>query len=607
VTRLNRKLISGFGATLSFFIVVVRAGPTYATIRYQIHLENPQKHIFTVEMTIPKAAPGTKIALPAWDALYQIRDFACRVRKVEAWSFLSAPKGSDDLLVNKLDKQTWRLGDPVAAMSANPAADIVIRYTIEWDDPGPFTSQLNAHHAFLNLAQVLMNVPERRGEDTMVFFSGVPDGWKVVAELPAGSSENSFTAASYDALVDAPMEAGKFDEFEFDSGGAHFRVVVDAHGYRKGALESALKRITAYQLQLMSGPPFKEFTFIFHIGPYSEIGAGGGMEHMNSTAIAAGSLDGAVAVAAHEFFHVWNVKRIRPQSLEPVDFTKEQYTRALWFAEGVTNTYQNYTLERTGLWSEKAFLADLAEQICELEARPAREWQSAEESSMDAWFEKYDLYNRPDRSIWYYNKGQILGVLLDLEIRAATENRKSLDDVFRLMNERYARQAKFYDDSGGIRSAVEEVAGASFQSFFEKYVSGTDPIAYGELFRKGGLELKIERQDLADYGFWPSLTLNGMVVAAIESGSAAQAAGVREGDVLVELNGEPFPRRSAAWLGGQAPGQKINLRVRRDGEEKGFTFALGAHNDRRCSITRAPSPTEKQRQIRDGLLQGTTD
>ena len=604
MTRLNRKFIFSFVAVIA---AVFFALPAYPTIRYQIHLENPQNHIFTVEMTIPKAPAGTKIALPAWDALYQIRDFAYRVRDVKAWSHVPGPKGSEDLLVRKLDKQTWRLEEAHGETSTSSANDIVLRYSIEWDEPGPFSSQLNAHHAFINLAEVLMYVPDRRGEDTMVFFSGVPDGWKTIAALPAGSFANSFMAASYDALVDAPVEAGRFEEFEFESGGGHFRVVVDAHGYRKAALENALKRITAYQLQLMGGAPFNEFTFIFHMGPYSENGSGGGMEHMNSTAIATSSLESAVSVAAHEFFHVWNVKRIRPQALEPVDFTREQYTRALWFAEGVTNTYQKYTLARTGLWSKEAFLGDLAEEICELEARPARLWQSVEESSMDAWFEKYDLYNRPDRSVWYYNKGQILGVMLDLEIRDATDNRKSLDDVFRLMNEKYARQGKFYDDGAGIRSAVEEIAGTSFENFFEKYVSGTDPIWYSGFLLAAGLELKIEKQASADYGFWPSRTLNGMVVAAVESGSTAEAAGVKEGDLLVELNGEPFPQRFTAWLGAQSPGQKINLRVRRDGQDKEFTFPLGARSEQHCSINDSPHPTEKHRRIRDGLLHGTTD
>jgi predicted metalloprotease with PDZ domain len=599
--RTTVKQFLRLSAAMALLELAFFARPAFATIRYQISLSHPEQHIFhvTMQLVAQEGERDLTVALPAWDALYQIRDFSYRVRDVRATQ--SAVEATP-LSIQKIDKQTWRI-----SLSPSEVRTVNISYSIEWDDPGPFSSQLNTHHAFLNFAEVLMYVPSRRGEDTLVSFGGVPDGWKTIAALPAGPFENSFTAASYDALVDAPVEAGKFDEFEFDSGGAHFCVVMDTHSYRKGPLENALKRITAYQLQLMGGPPFKEYTFIFHIGPYSEIGAGGGMEHMNSTAIATGSLESAISVAAHEFFHVWNVKRIRPQALEPVDFTKEQYTRSLWFAEGVTNTYQYYTLERTGLWSKEAFLGDLAEQICELEARPARLWQSAEESSMDAWFEKYDFYNRPDRSIWYYNKGQILGVLLDLEIRAATENRKSLDDVFRLMNEKYARRRKFYDDSTGIRSAVEEVAGTSFQSFFEKYVSGTDSIPYDELFRAGGLELKIEKQDSANYGFWPSPTLNGMMVAAVESGSAAEAAGVREGDILVELNGEPFPRRFSTWLGEQSPGQKVNLRVRRDGEEKDFSFALGAHSDQRCSLTDAPHPTEKQRRIRDGLLHGTTD
>jgi predicted metalloprotease with PDZ domain len=607
LTGRNLKQLFRSAAVLALLVLVFNVRPGRATIRYRVRLEEPQRHIFTVEITVPSAPLGTRIALPAWDALYQIRDFSYRVRHVEAWSAADSTRAKQELPVTKLDKQTWQLGTPRAEDEKDAKETISTRYTIEWDDPGPFGSQLNAHHAFLNLAEVLMFVPDRRAEDTMVSFDAIPNEWKTIAELPAGPAANSFVAASYDALVDAPVEAGKWDEFEFDSGGAHFRVVVDASSYRKAALENALKRITAYQSQLMGGLPFKEFTFIFHIGPYAEIGSGGGMEHMNSTAIAAGSLEGVVYVAAHELFHVWNVKRIRPQSLEPVDRTKEQYTRALWFAEGVTNTYQNYALERTGLWSKEAFLADLAEQVCDLQSRPARAWQSAEESSLDAWFEKYDFYNRPDRSIWYYNKGQIIGVLLDIAIRDATDNRKSLDDVFRLMNEKYAKQGKFYDDREGVPEAVAEVAGTSFQDFFHRYVSGTDELPYDSLFGAAGLTLKIETQKTADLGFWAGKTLNGIAVSAIQPGSSAEAAGVREGDILVEVNGAPFPGRVLEWLRRQAPGEKVRVRIRRDGVEKEITFALGARSDNQCAITDMPRPTEKQHRIHEGLLHGSTD
>src|SRR5262249_52888416 len=163
-------------------------------------------------------------------------------------------------------------------------------------------------------------------------------------------------------------------------------------------------------------------------------------EHANSTAIWARSQEGLIALAAHEFFHLWNVKRIRPASLTPVDYTHEQYTRALWFAEGVTNTYGSYTLVRTQLWDKAQFYVDLSQQISELETRPANGWQSAEESSLDAWLEKYPLYNRPQESVSYYAKGQILGFLLDILIRDRTNNERSLDDVMRTMNMDFAKQ-----------------------------------------------------------------------------------------------------------------------------------------------------------------------
>jgi predicted metalloprotease with PDZ domain len=475
-------------ALCAFVALLVPAQPAAATISYTVSLAQPANHLFRVQMTIPDPAKGIIVSLPTWNALYQIRDFAYRVRDVRA--FASSPDGLR-YDVRKLDKQTWKVeyGSPPVPI-ATP--EMIIEYSVEWDDPGPFSSQLNEHHAFINLAEILMYVPDRRGEEAVASFVQVPNDWKIAVELPATPMMNApdtFTAATYDALVDAPVEAGKFDEFKFDSGGGHFRVIVDAAGWNRGRLETALRRITAYEIELMGGAPFQEYTFFFHIGPAGEVG-GGGMEHVNSSEIADGSLDGAISIAAHEFFHAWNVKRIRPQSLEPVDYTKEQYTRALWFAEGVTDTYRSYTLERTGIWAKGRFYDDLASQIERLQMRPAHAWQSVEESSLDAWFEKYSAYNLPDRSISYYNKGQIIGVLLDLEIREATDNHKSLDDVMRLLNDEYARQGKFYDDSNGVRAAAEKVAGKSFEDFFRRYISGVDEIPYNEVLSFAGLELK---------------------------------------------------------------------------------------------------------------------
>jgi predicted metalloprotease with PDZ domain len=481
--------------SLAFFLPIAAVAfafpsPSAATIEYGVSLDHPDQHLFHVTMTIP-VADGDKdviVQMPAWNTLYQVRDFAYRVRDIHQVESATGVAGSLPLPA-KLDKQTWRV-DRGGTGSARPRS-IVLAYSIFWDDPGPFNSQLNVHHGFLNLAEILMYIPTRRAEETEIAFDKVPLGWNLAAELAAGHEANSFVAPSYDALVDAPVEAGKFEGFEFDSAGAHFRVVLDAGGSNRARLQDALERITAYEVQLMGGAPFRQFTFFVHIGPDPAIGEGG-MEHMNSTAIAGPSLDAAASLAAHEFFHVWNVKRIRPQSLEPVDYTKEQYTRSLWFAEGFTDAYTSYTLERTGLWSKKQFYDDLAEQIERVQTRPAHAWQSVEESSLDAWFEKYDGYNAPDRSISYYDKGQILGVLIDLEIRDATDNHKSLDDVFRIMNDKFAKQGKFYDDHTDIRAAIEQVAGKSFDEFFRRYISGVAEIPYNQILGIAGLELKTD-------------------------------------------------------------------------------------------------------------------
>ena len=288
-----------------------------------------------------------------------------------------------------------------------------------WDDPGPFASQLNADHAFINFAMVLLYVPDRRAEDTKVAFDDVPEGWRVAVELDSsgtasGHHSGDYVAPSYDALVDAPVEIGHFDEIRMEAGGRPVRIVIHGDSGDRSRLVESLKRIVDYDVSLMGGAPFQEYLFLFHVG--NNFG-GGGMEHMNCTAISADVPAQLPSYAAHEFFHAWNVKRIRPQSLEPVDYTREMWTRSLWFAEGVTNTYASYALERTGLWSAPQFYANLADEIRELQSRPAHRWQSVEQSSLDAWYDKYPLYNRPEESISYYNKGQIVGVLLDILIR----------------------------------------------------------------------------------------------------------------------------------------------------------------------------------------------
>jgi predicted metalloprotease with PDZ domain len=587
-------------------VLLFCARPASATIGYHISLKNPEQHVFHVSMEIPAAAADQEIvvALPAWNALYQVRDFSYRVRDVRARNSAAA---AAPLPVRMLDKQTWRISLAGASGGAEAHA-ATLDYSIEWDDPGPFNSQLNPHHAFLNFAEVLMYVPSRRAEDTQVQFDDVPLGWRIAVELAAGAAPNSFVAANYNKLVDAPTEAGKFAEFGFDQAGAHFRVIVDGKEWHRERLESILRDITQYEVHLMGGAPFSQYTFFFHFGPYPEVG-GGGMEHSNCTAISTSSGDAAASVTAHEFFHAWNVKRIRPQTLEPVDYTKEMYTRALWFAEGVTSAYGDYTLERSGLWSKDQFYANLAGEIGELDSRPAHRWQSVEEASLNAWLEGYDEYRLPERSISYYNKGEIVGDMLDLAIRDATDNHKSLDDVLRRMYDVYAQQGRFYDDSQGVEAIAEEVAGAKFDDFFRRYVAGTDEIPYDKFFNAAGLELKVEKRAAPALGFWTTNRSPDAQtrVSQVVPGSAAETAGLQAGDALVTLNGQPMPRYLPMWLRQHEPGETVTLRVQRDNQELDLKFVLGSIDLNKFTLLEMPDATEKQKRVREGWLKGKTD
>ena len=583
-------------ASLIFVFVLTCCTPSKATIQYAVSLEHPEQHLFHVTMTIPDVTGEVNVQMATWNALYQIRDFSNHMGQVEAFA------GSERASIEKLDKQTWRI---------KGTGTIKILYAIYWDDVGPFASQLNAEHAFINPAMILLYIQDRRGEAATISLNQIPVEWGIESAstwsiFQSGSNRVfMIQSPSFDALVDGPIEIGRFQQFDLPGISPRVTVVVHGDNWHKKKVEEELKRICEYELKLMDGAPFERYTFILHIGKGA---GGGGMEHENSTAIGVGSDEYLSGVAAHEFFHLWNVKRIRPATLYPVDYSKEQFTRALWFAEGVTSTYGAYTLVRSGIWKKEQFYMDLGQQISELENRPANRWQSVEQSSLDAWLEKYPLYNQPEHSVSYYTKGQVLGDLLDILIRDRTNNEKSLDDVLRTMNTDFAKQGKGYRDSLDIRLTIEKIAGSSFEDFFQKYVAGTEPFPYQRILALAGLDLRAVERSRATLGFSTERdAANGVVVVqnVVAEGPAA-ASGLHIGDVILGWNGGEVPRRPERWLREQKAGDVLKLRVRGEEKESTLEFRLGEIKEIFHAVSEDSHASEKAREIRDGLLHGAT-
>jgi predicted metalloprotease with PDZ domain len=597
--RLPRALLTAqivFVASALSILPKASAAADAAPIYYEISLAHPERHLFHVLMKIPDVTGEVTVQMAAWNALYQIRDFSNHVQQVEA------RVGAERVPIEKIDKQTWRI---------KGSGTVQIEYATYWDEAGPFATQLNSDHAFINPAMALMYVPNRRSGSVRLTLPDVPSDWKVASSrltgdwLPMGTAHQYlFDAANYDELVDAPIEAGKFAEFQIAGITPPISAVVHGDKWDQKRIQDILRRICVYELKLMEGAPYPRYTFFIHLGNRA---GGGGMEHANSTTISARLEEELPNLAAHEFFHLWNVKRIRPASLDPVDYTKEQYTRALWFAEGVTSTYAAYTLVRTGLWGKGLFYEDLSEQISELEARPANQWQSAEQSSLDAWLEKYPLYRRPQDSVSYYTKGQVLGMLLDILIRDRTENEKSLDDVMRAMNEEFAKQNKPYRDSLDIRLTAEKVAGGSFEEFFEKYVAGAEPLPYEQVLARAGLELKIEEHRRPALGFGAGRDGAGpLVVRSVDPESNAAQSGLRINDVILSWNRAVPPTDLERWANSQKKGEMLRLVVRRDEKELTLEIRLGETTETSYRIAEGAQASQKARRIREGLLRGET-
>jgi predicted metalloprotease with PDZ domain len=583
-------------ALRSVLLLAIFLSPCYAATDYTISLAKPAKHLLEVQIVLPEGRSERQLQLPVWNALYQIRDFSQYVN----WVHAKDPSGHT-LSVSKMDKSRWQI------TGARDGA--VVEYQMFVDSPGPFGAQLNSHHAFLNLAQILMYPIDARDSHVALRFSQLPLGWRVATPLRASSG--SFVADNYDRAVDSPVEIGDFQETDFEEAGAHYQVVVDAQpsDFDMAKITAMLHKIVAAATGWMDDRPYDSYMFFYHFprGP-----AGGGMEHSDSTAIAvnadvlAKSPEALASVTAHEFFHLWNVKRIRPQTLEPIDYTRENYSRALWFSEGCTSTAADIIQLRGGLLDERHFEEDLATQIGELERRPAHVTQSAEESSLDAWLEGDAYYRRPERSISYYNKGELLGIALDLAVREASHGQASMREVFQWMNQNYAKKQLFFPDSDGVRRAAEAVSHAEMGWFFARYVAGTEEIPWNDFFRGVGLRLVELTSSIADDGFIASRNFDGpMIVTAVTESSGAEIAGLQVGDVIVEINGKMAGQESSETTARLNPGDAIALKVRaRRGSERELKWKVGGRQEIFYELKDLENMNAEQRARRAAWLKG---
>ena len=570
---------------------------------YFVSLSNRAEHLAHVSIRLRDDADIRPLDMPVWNALYQVRDFSGNIEDVRAQGASGAPAK-----VVNITTSEWQI--------TAPAGCVVVSYDIHLDSPGPFGSALNEEHGFFNWAMVLMYSPALRSQPMSIRLLDVPTVWRVRdlhvlgAATPGSVDQLVGIARNYDELVDSPVELGSFQQSEFKQDGATYHVVVDGNSadYDLAKINSMLAAITHAEVDWMQDRPYDEYTFLYHFpkGP-----GGGGMEHAYGTAIDINAsrlrsgLLPLASVSAHEFFHLWNVKRIRPQSLEPIDYQHAMDTRALWFSEGVTNTVADLALARSGLIDEADYLRRVASAITELEERPAHQWQSAEESSLDAWFEGIPFYRSPERSISYYNKGEILGILLDLRIRQLTNGRKSLRDLFQWMNQHYAKQGRFFPDSAGVEQAAEAVVGQSFADFFRDYVAGVKEIPYDEFLSFAGLRAVPTTATYASAGFATTANLGGQPeVTKVDSGSDAQRAGIVVGDRVVAMNGHPADASLDSELSDMAPGTSVKLQLENRRGKREVELKLGARTEVSYELQDLATVTPEQRTHRTAWIHG---
>src|ERR1039457_950329 len=527
------------------------------TLRSRGAMPEPQSHESHITVEIP-AMPGGEninVVFPAWaPGSYLVRDFSRHIYDLDI-----RDRAGKAVPHERLDKQRWRL--------TTVGRSVTIRYRVFAFEVSVRTSFLDDSHAFLSGTSLFFFVDGELARPCVLAVEP-PPGWRISTALPAlAGKRNTFSARDYDELVDSPVEIGTHQVLAFRVDGTRFEVALHGHtNADPDRIISELRAIVRATGAMFGGFPFDRYLFIIHAHALS---TRGGLEHANSCTLDIVGLSfedekgyqNFAELAAHEFFHAWNVKRIHDRVLGPFDYTKENYTRLLWFHEGFTEHMQALILLRAGLLSVERYLKDLAEDWTRYSARPGRNVTPLSELSYEAWIKQYKpADNHSNRMVSYYDKGRWAGLALDLILRSATAGRRGLSDLFRRLWSRHAARARAID-AAIIRAEAEAIAGRSLAGYFHRFIDGTTELPVPELLRGAGVKAQAaapsdhERNDKVKARRllgWSGLVFanNGeresAVVKNVIPDSPAWRAGLTFGDDIIAVDGT---RVSAATVG----------------------------------------------------------
>lgn len=603
-------------------------GQPLGAITYRLSMSRPVSHLFeiAIEVQLSEPAPVESLdfQMAKWSpGRYAVFDFAKNVEEFSAAAGICPPKSLCDVSsrpVLRIDDQTWRV-------STLGSDKLTITYKVFGNDLSGTFSQLDMRHANYNGGSVFMYIVNHKADPVRLVIEP-PVGWRIINGRMEQPEQREWQFPNWDIMIDTPTEiAAKWSREDFQLDGKNYHVVVHSfgdEGGKRAALVRDIERIVRAETALWGPPDFDSYTFLIHFA--ADDVSGDGMEHLTSTQIIepgalseSGVYEETLSTVSHEFFHVWNVKRLRPLELGPWDFTRPANTRGLWIAEGFTNYYGHLMLRRADLWTDAQFLQRESRTITQIESAPGTRLMSAEESSLVAPFiddaphaQRTDLENT---SISYYPKGELIGMVLDLLLRGKSNGRASLDDVMRRMYEEFylkSSNSSYYLRGRGyttddFRRVASEVAELDLTDFFTRHIRGVETLPYDEAFAYAGLRL-VRQLAREPYDAGISLDVGhaeGAVIGNVRHGSPAEDAGLEQGDVILSLGGKRVtPDNWLTRLSSYKQGDRISIVVKRDRRTERATVVLGPPERFKYHLEEARGATMAQKELRRAWLTG---